>query len=148
MVGVDEILFLNQVARGVRDSSEAREWYESQDVPRKQELLAFAIEMAKQAGAQHFDVPEAIARDGVKPTWTPCVMLGKTPLASQYHRLLRLPEDELTRALLAVLSLFSVANARRVEEHPENLERHWWNWDLSDDATLQRIRLLYEEGNL
>lgn len=148
MVGVEEMLCLNQIAQGLRKKDEALSWFGSLGVEVQREVLEYSVEMAKQAGAAEFDVAEAVANSGLKKTFTPCVLLLKEPLRAQYSRLLSLPTNEWSKSLILLLSLFRIANQRRLEAHPENRERHWWNWDLADPAIVAKIHRLYNDGNL
>jgi hypothetical protein len=147
-VGIDEMLFLNQLAQGLRSDQDARSWFQDRSKEDRKEILRFAVDMARQAGARDEDVHGAVLQSNLKATFTPCVMLSRSPLKTQYHRILELPSGEWEKALLLIIALFSVANARRVAEHPENYRRHWWNWDLSDEDTISKIRTLYREGAL
>ena len=148
MVGIDEMIALNQMAQGLWTRREREEWFAGLDVQRQRDVLNWAVEMAKQARASELDVSIAVKESGLKPTYTPCVMLSRPPIKSQYFRVLELPQEEWQKLLAILIALFAVANRRRLRKYPENKERHWWNWDLSDPEVLARIRELANGGRL
>ncbi|MFG3018408.1 DUF5958 family protein [Streptomyces sp. NPDC048254] len=60
---------------------------------------AFLVQFCAQARATEADVPEAIARSGIRPTYTPAVMLTRSRLNMARTSLVR-PSDGVSMAQL------------------------------------------------
>ncbi|MBN8684311.1 MAG: hypothetical protein J0L99_16810 [Chitinophagales bacterium] len=84
------------------------------------------------------DIAPAIEASGLKPTFTPCVLLQKGVKPHHLRKIIELPEAESDKALLLLLSLFKIAYQRRylLEKNDPN---KWWYWDLSDSANLEKL---------
>ncbi|MEV5089192.1 DUF5958 family protein [Streptomyces albogriseolus] len=85
-----------------------------------------------QARACEEDVPESIARSGIRPTHTPAVMLTKWHFGME-----ALPAYELIKSFRLLVALFSIADSRRRALHCVDGCGHAWH-NLPDpprDAT-------------
>lgn len=60
-------------------------------------------------------------------------------------RLLNLPENELNKSLILLLSLFKIAYMKRFETEKKYIDK-WWYWDLSDDKKVKTI--IENRGNI
>ncbi|MFJ8490508.1 DUF5958 family protein [Streptomyces sp. NPDC094038] len=91
-----------------------------EDEPR---LVARAlVQFCVQARATESDVPEAIARSGIRPTYTPTVMLTRWRL-----NMARLPSYDLPRAFRLLVALLAVADTRRRARDCVEGCRHAWH---------------------
>ncbi|GGW45581.1 DUF5958 family protein [Streptomyces bobili] len=101
-------VILNELAQGLKSPAEGVEWFESlPEHDRRETLHALAL-FCGQARAREQDVPESIARSGIRPTHTPAVMLTKWRFG-----MAALPAYELTKSFRLLVALFTIADTRR-----------------------------------
>lgn len=123
---------LNELAQGLRPVVEGVEWFEGLADDDQCKILHALVLFCGQARACEEDVPESIARSGIRPTHTPAVMLTKWRFGMD-----RLPAYELTKSFRLLVALFSIADTRRRMLHCADGCGHEWH-NLSDprrDAT-------------
>ncbi|MEU5198752.1 DUF5958 family protein [Streptomyces scabiei] len=123
---------LNELAQGLRPVVEGVEWFEGLAEDDQRKVLHAPVLFCGQARACEEDVPESIARSGIRPTHTPAVMLTKWRFGMD-----RLPTYELTKSFRLLVALFSIADTRRRMLHCADGCGHEWH-NLSDprrDAT-------------
>ncbi|MFI9355844.1 DUF5958 family protein [Streptomyces lydicus] len=103
---------VNELAQGLRPMAEGMAWFagcpedEQRLVVRKLGLFCL------QARATEEDVEEAIARSGLRPTYTPAVMLTRWRL-----HMSALPPYDLPRAFRLLVALLAIADTRRRERY-------------------------------
>jgi hypothetical protein len=84
------------------------------------------------------DIEPAILESRLEPTYTPCVLLRKGVATHNLERLVKLPENELSKVLVLLLNLFRIAYKRRFLMEKDNPNK-WWYWDLSNEANIRKI---------
>lgn len=105
------------------------------------DLLFFIL----QSKAQDEDIEPAIQNSKLRRTYTPCVIIQKGVRTHNLKRLINLPENELNKSLILLLSLFKIAYMKRFEIEKKDIYK-WWYWDLSDD---EKVKTIIENcGNL
>ena len=97
-------------------------------------LVTLIIQSRPETG----DIEPAILCSRLKPTYTPCVLLKKGVENSNLYKIAELPNNELRKVVILLLSVFKIAYRRRYEQERDNPDK-WWYWDLSDD---KKINLL------
>jgi hypothetical protein len=117
---------LNELAQGLRPTAEGVEWFEGLSEDDQRKVLHALVEFCWQACACEDDVPESIARSGIRPTHTPAVMLTKWRFG-----MAALPAYELTQSFRLLVVLFSIADTRRRTRHCVDGCGHEWH-NLSD----------------
>ncbi|MGR4849972.1 DUF5958 family protein [Streptomyces sp. LARHCF252] len=125
-------MVLNELAQGLRPTTEGVEWFEGLSEDDQRKVLHSLVGFCGQARACEDDVPESIARSGIRPTHTPAVMLTKWRFG-----MTALPADELTKSFRLLVALFSIADTRRRTRHCADGCGHEWHnlSDLRRDAT-------------
>ncbi|MFJ8943316.1 DUF5958 family protein [Streptomyces sp. NPDC102395] len=101
-------MILNELAPGLRPTAKGVEWFEDLSEGDRRKVLHTLVLFCGQARAREDDVPESIARSGIRPTHTPAVMLTKWRFG-----MAQLPGYELTKSFRLLLALFSIADTRR-----------------------------------
>jgi DMSO/TMAO reductase YedYZ molybdopterin-dependent catalytic subunit len=119
-------MVLNELAQGLRPAAEGVEWFESLSEDEQRKILHALVLFCGQARACEEDVPESIARSGIRPTHTPAVMLTKWRFGME-----GLPAYELTKSFHLLVALFSIADTRRRTLHCVGGCGHEWH-NLSD----------------
>ncbi|MFD9096222.1 DUF5958 family protein [Streptomyces collinus] len=125
-------MILNELAQGLRPVDEGVEWFEGLSDGDQRKVLHSLVLFCGQARAREEDVPESIARSGIRPTHTPAVMLAKWRFGME-----ALSAYKLTKSFRLLVALFSIADTRRRTLHCAGGCGHAWH-NLSDplrDAT-------------
>ncbi|MET7354468.1 DUF5958 family protein [Streptomyces mirabilis] len=125
-------VILNELAQGLRSTAEGVEWFEGLSKNDQRKVLHALALFCGQARAREDDVPESIARSGIRPTHTPAVMLTKWRFGMD-----QLPAYELTKSFRLLVALFSIADTRRRTLHCAKGCGHAWHnlLDLPREAT-------------
>jgi hypothetical protein len=130
MIDSKESHFLNCLAQDIRPMEEGKAWFEKLPFEKQLEILREISVYAQQAGLRESDVQNAIAKSGLKATYTPCILASKEKLKIQLAKILDLPRVEYLRSFVLLLSLFSVADERRRNNQCKNGCSHWWHQEL------------------
>jgi hypothetical protein len=131
-------ILMNKYGQGLINSEPLLLNFEGLEVASKRSFLNDMLFLLLQSKPTDSDIEPAILRSGLKPTYTPCVLLGKGVASHNLEKLIKLPENELNKVFLLLLSLFKVAYQRRFaieKNHPDK----WWYWDLSDEMNISKI---------
>ncbi|EHN78910.1 hypothetical protein SMCF_1543 [Streptomyces coelicoflavus ZG0656] len=115
-------VILNELAQGLRPVDEGVEWFKGLSEGDQRKVLHALVLFCGQARAREEDVPESIARSGIRPTHTPAVMLTKWRFGME-----ALPAYELTKSFRLLVALFSIADSRRRALHSVGGCGHAWH---------------------
>lgn len=115
-------VILNELAQGLRSTAEGVEWFESLSEDGQRKALHALVLFCGQARAREEDVPESIARSGIRPTHTPAVMLTKWRFRMEI-----LPAHELTKSFRLLVAVFTIADTRRRALHCAGGCGHAWH---------------------
>ncbi|MGI5259894.1 DUF5958 family protein [Streptomyces angustmyceticus] len=113
---------VNELAQGLRPMAEGMAWFAG--CPEvEQRLVVRELELfCMQARATAEDAQEAIARSGLRPTYTPAVMLTRWRL-----HMSALPPYDLPRAFRLLVALLAIADTRRRERYCAGGCGHEWH---------------------
>jgi len=136
---ISNALFINQVAQGVRTRNDSLIWFRQQPEDDRAQILRDLQYLALQAAPRQSDGALAVQRSGLKPTFTPCVLLRNGVLKKQVSKVINLPKAEQEKCFLLLLALFSVADERRRMEVCKGSCSHWWHKDISDESVINSI---------
>ncbi len=104
----------------------------------KRTLLSDILYMIMQSKPEDEDIEVAITASKLKPTYTPCVLLRKGVAMHHLQVIVNLPEPELGKGFILLLSLFKIAYQRRYEAEKQ-FKGKWWYWDLSDPKNIEKL---------
>ena len=135
----DEELTLNQVAQGIFPAQAGEDWFTGLPEVRRTAVLRGLAHMAIQAGARPEDARAAIQQSGLKPTFTPCVLLMRDQMAVQLAKIANLPASEFLKAYQLLMALFQIADARRRATQCAAGCSHWWHHDLTSGGQIDEL---------
>ncbi len=140
MICIEELVLLNQYAQDILKIDDGKAWFNSLSPKEQHELLRELSNLIIQAGVKDSDVNVAIKKSGLKPTYTPCVLLQKGNLKCQLAKTLSLPIAEYAKTFSLFINLLSIADKRRRETRCKNECSHWWHKDLSNEEVVNLIK--------
>jgi hypothetical protein len=113
---------VNELAQELRSMSEGMAWFAGCPEDEQRLVVRELGQFCVQARATEEDVHEAIARSGIRPTYTPAVMLTRWRL-----HMSALPPYDLPRAFRLLVALLAIADTRRREDYCADGCSHEWH---------------------
>lgn len=113
---------LNELAQGIRPMAEGASWFAALAEDEQRLVLTELVQFCVQARAVETDAEEAIARSGIRPTYTPAVMLTRWRL-----NMSQLPPYDRARAFPLLVALFAIADTRRRDRYCVGGCSHAWH---------------------
>ena len=121
-------LQLNRIAQNLVPVKEGIEWFVALAQEEQRSVLSALAYITSQSHPLASEVEPAIAEAGLKPTFTPCVMVLKAPRPEKgCQRLPGLPPDEWVKSFRLMIALFALADRRRRETSCRNGCTHDWH---------------------
>ena len=136
----DEIL-VNKYGQNLISIQELIDKFELLDLAPKKIFLNDIIYLIMQSKPNYGDIDLAIKESELKPTFTPCVLLQKGVANHHLKKIIELPDAELNKVFVLLLSLFKVAYIKRFDIEKGNPNK-WWYWNLSDNKIIEAITAL------
>jgi hypothetical protein len=140
---IENEILVNKYGQGIVDIEDLLIVFNSLESDEKKKFLNNMLFLIRQSRPADRDIELAIEQSKLRETFTPCVLLKKGVAAHYLKRLLDLPENELNKSFILLLSLFKIAYQRRFEEE-KNFEGKWWYSDLSNDKIVETILEKYK----
>lgn len=138
-------VYLNQIAQQVRTVEAGTDWLLRMADDEQESVLGVLATMIHQAHPRLEEVPIAIARSGLKPSYTPCVVLSRATTHRQVvvraYQVADLIPAERAKAFRLLMALFQLADERRRATQCLGQCAHWWHQDLGDEAVIKRLWL-------
>lgn len=138
MMKIEHEILVNKYGQELVNTEQFLNLFRSFDMRSQKVFLSEIIFLILQSKPKEKDVEPAIISSGLKYTYTPCVLLKKGVADHNLEKLVNLPENELTKAFVLLLSLFKIAYKRRFVVEKDNPDK-WWYWDLSNETNINRI---------
>ncbi len=138
MLVLKESILVNKFGQDLIGIGEVLNLFLNFDLDSKRNFLREINSLICQSKPKEEDIEPAIIDSRLKFTFTPCVLLRKGVANHDLEKLVNLPENELTKAFVLLLSLFKIAYNRRFAVEKNNPDK-WWYWDLSDNEKVQII---------
>lgn len=142
MLSTIDQIFINKYGQSLIDIQPFKFLFSNLNLEKKREYLENIIFLIMQSNPLHDDIEKAIEKSGLKPTYTPCILLNKGVANHNLFKIINLPESELEKVLILFMSLFKIAYLRRFVEEKNNPEK-WWYWDLSIPNIEDKILKIY-----
>lgn len=120
-------LRINKIAQGLIERQDGIAWFESCDGDSQRFILKLFRYLLFQAHPTHSDVENGIQLSGLKPTFSPCVVMLRNPFKEACNKILAMPDHELVKAFRLWLAVLSLADQRRRETDCKNGCTHDWH---------------------
>ena len=131
-------LVINQYGQGLISADPILKEFELLGLTEKATFFNWMLFLIQQSKPQVEDIEPAIIESGLKPTFTPCVLLRKGVETYHLRKIVGLPEMESQKVFLLLMALFKKAYERRFIAE-KNDPHKWWYWDLSDQEKLKEV---------
>lgn len=138
-MNLEQAIQFNQFGQDVYGETKLISQFESLGIESKRSMLKDIENLIIQSKSTTDDIDKAISKSGLKPTFTPCVIIKKGLNYGDFQKIIGLPENELTEAFRLFIYLFKEGYHRRYLEE-KDAPNKWRYWDLSNDENLERIR--------
>ncbi len=135
---IEHKILVNKYGQGLVNTEQLLDLFGRFDFDFQKVFLNEILFLILQSKPKKEDIVPAIMNSGIKPTYTPCVLLKKGVANHNLEKLVKLPDNELKKTFVLLLSLFKIAYMRRFVVEINNPDK-WWYWDLSDEANINRI---------
>jgi hypothetical protein len=135
---LEDQISINKFGQGLVSTDHFLNLFTSFTLIDKKAFLKNVIVLIKQSKPKEGDIDIAIKESGLRPSFTPCVLLRKGIEDHHLQKIAELPEEELGKSLALLLSLFKISYSRRFESEKSNPTK-WWYWDLSNEENVKRI---------
>ena len=133
-----EIIF-NQFGQGVCIEEKLIRQFESLKIEGKREMMIEVENLILQSESTIDDIDVAIGKSGLKPTFTPCVIIKKGLNHGNFQKIINLPENELIKVFRLIIYLFKEGYCRKYSKEKGDPNK-WWYWDLSKNENLEKIK--------
>ncbi len=120
-------LQINKIAQGFVKLQDGIDWFNAFDVKSKKGILQSISYFLSQAHPTRNEVDDGIKLSGLKPSYTPCVLLAKKPFNDAMKIIGSLPENEWEKSFILWISILSIADKRRRETDCLNGCTHEWH---------------------
>ena len=131
------LVWLNGAAQGAIPSERLLAAWDTLPVAARREVNRLLGSLLQHAEFSSAEAVAACTDRGLKPTYTPCVLLLNAPVLPTLKRLHALPDDEARKVFQLLFAVFRRAYARN-RPLPRHV-RHWWYGDFRDPRVLVRI---------
>jgi hypothetical protein len=139
---IDEEILINKFGQELVGNEELLTHFDLLDWGGKRNFLIELQFLIIQSKPNVEYVDEAIRSSGLRSTYTPCVLLKKGTLPQVLSTIIALPENELGKAYILLLSLFKISYMKRFTLEKNNPNK-WWYWDLSDEGKVLEVKAMH-----
>ena len=122
---------INKYAQNKLTDSEILDWFDQFDLTRQKEIRDKLIMFAQQAHPTDNLISKAIQTARIKETMTPVVLFKTKSFKIAINRIVELPDSELRKTIIILLSIFKTADTKRRETDCKNGCNHEWH-NLND----------------
>ncbi|WP_199119350.1 DUF5958 family protein [Pedobacter sp. ASV28] len=146
MLKIKDTILINEYGQGITDISPILSLFKNFSIEEKRDYLEEIASLILQSKPNNNDIGTAIKESQLRVTYTPCVLLRKGVENHNLKKIITLPEAELEKVLMLLMSLFKIAYQRRFIEEKNNPGK-WWYWDLSDKNNILKIESMIKNSS-
>jgi hypothetical protein len=120
-------LKINEIAQGLVSLDEGLKWFDGETVDSRADIMRSLDLCVFQSHPSIDDIEQGIKKSGLEESYSPCVLIRKKPLNQVGQKILEMPELDLRRSFILLISVFSVADLRRRETQCKDGCTHDWH---------------------
>ena len=118
---------INKYAQSLLSESEIMIWFDGLELSQQNKTFDSLVMCFQQAHPTQEQIEQAIVIAPIKETMTPCVLLRTHSFINAIRKVKELPESELRKSTIILLSIFKIADTKRRETHCKNGCSHEWH---------------------
>lgn len=143
-MGIKWEIIVNQYAQGVVPLEQLLSFFTILKPDDQKKVIDGVLQLLLQSKPLDEDIVSSIENSGLKPTYTPCVLLSKGMNRVNLYKIANLPSNEWKKVLQLFLNIFKIAYLRKFQQEKESRKDKWWYWDLSNERSIERIIEMYQ----
>lgn len=120
-------ILVNSFAQNRITMDELINWFESQDNQLKKDTLIQTWHFLQNTRPTQEEINEGINNSEQKDTYTAAVLLRRFNLKEAQHKIFALPDSELSKTFIYVVSIFKTSDTRRRTLACKNQCQHFWH---------------------
>lgn len=139
MLSEGEVI-INKVAQGKLTLDNGLQWFKNSDPTEYRSILAWLRLYLEQSHPDQQLIDDSLGKVPLKPTMTPIVLFKTHPYRVAAVTACDLPDNELEKTFITLLTLFKYADTKRREVFCKSGCTHeWHNLDKTADRTENRL---------
>jgi hypothetical protein len=138
MTRAERRILLNQVARSMQPFEAIQRELSGLSDDERLAWIDDLIVAVDQSHPTPQDVEASIVTSGMKPTFTPCVLLVTKPLRQALAAIRALPPNETEKAFRLMTALLGISDGHRRIACGSQCH-HWWHKDLDDAGVVSAL---------
>ena len=125
-------IIINQIAQSIVDIETGELWFSSFDANDQKVILRKLMYCVYQSHPREIERKYAVLESGLRPTYTPCVLLlQRCNFQNQLRKICSLPDEENQKTFRLLVTQLAISDKRRRDESCKPFCTHWWHQDLS-----------------
>lgn len=121
-------LQINKISQGIISLKDGINWFDTCELKIKMDVLQSLSAFLTQAHPARKEIENGIKQSGLKPTYTPCVLMIDKLFKEAISKIKNLPENEWQKAFILWVTILSIADKRRRETDFLNGCTHEWHY--------------------
>ena len=132
-------ILINSFAQEKLDLDKLVYWFDSLTIEKQRETINWTRNFLEQSHPDQETIKAGIEQIPLKPTMTPIVILKTKSLKIALNKIVDLPDTEMKKAFISLVSLFKISDKKRREYLCEGKCGHDWhnldklNIELTED---------------
>ncbi|REE78719.1 hypothetical protein BX611_3013 [Lutibacter oceani] len=118
---------INKYAQNELSDSEILDWFDQFDLAEQKEIRDKLIMFAQQSHPTDDLITKAIQTAQIKETMTPVIIFKTQTFKTAINKIENLPDSELRKSFIIMLSIFKTADTYRREADCKNGCSHFWH---------------------
>lgn len=120
-------LKINAIAQGILSLDEGLKWFDGESAASRADIMRSLDLCVFQSHPSIDDIEMGIKKSGLKESYSPCVLIRNKPFNQVRQKILSMPEVDLRRSFILLISVFSVADSRRRDTQCKDGCTHDWH---------------------
>ncbi len=130
-------IIINQIAQDIVTLRQGEKWFADMTVEEQYETLKILQYCVFQSHPLDIERKYAVLESGLRPTYTPCVMLLKHgKVERQVELICKLPSNEYHKIFRLLITLLGIADYRRRLKCQGKCS-HWWHKSLDKYSLIE-----------
>jgi hypothetical protein len=118
---------INSFAQSLRTMTQMTDWFESNDNQLKRNIINQIWDFLQNTRPTKDEINEGINKSEQKDSYTAAIILRRFSFKEARHKILELPDNELTKTFKFIIAIFKVSDTRRRTMECKGQCGHFWH---------------------